>query len=42
MEPAIDDEAAFGEPLDHIGIAEPVAHVPADGHGTDIVGEAML
>jgi hypothetical protein len=42
MEPAIDDEAAFGEPRDHIGIAEAVAHGVAHRQGNDILRKPVV
>ncbi len=44
--PAIDrtvmnNEAALGEPRTHIGGAEAVANVPADGEADDVIREAV-
>ncbi len=39
---AIDGEATLGEPLDHIGVAQAVANVPAYSEGDDIIGETVM
>ncbi len=39
---AFDNEATLGEPLDDIGVAEPIFHIPADGYGNYVVGEGMV
>ena len=38
---AMNNEAALREPLNHIGVAEPVADVPSDGEGDDVIGKAV-
>lgn len=37
----IDDDAAFGEPLADVGVAEAKAQLPADGEGNHLIGEAV-
>ncbi len=39
---AIHDETTFGDPRDDIRLAQAVAHGVADGHGTHVVGNAVM
>ena len=36
----VDDDVALGEPLGNLGVAQAVAHIPADGEGDHLVGKA--
>src|SRR5215468_7043441 len=36
----IDQDAALGQPLADLGVAQPVAHIRAHGQGDDVVWEA--
>ena len=38
---AVDGDAALGQPLDHVGVAQAVACVPPDGQGNDVVREVV-
>ncbi len=47
LDPTIDGapikhETSLGEPLDNIGLAQPIAHVPAYSKGDDIIREAVV